>query len=59
MKNLFKEPSTWGGLGLLLTALRVFVPLPYQPVIDALTGAAGAAAVAMREKSGGDTNVRQ
>lgn len=53
MKNVMKEPSTWGGLGLLLTALRVFVPMQYQPVIDALTGAAGAAAVALREKNGG------
>lgn len=53
MKNVIKEPSTWGGLGLLLTALRVFVPLQYQPVMDALTGAAGTAAVALRERNGG------
>ncbi len=59
MKNVAKEPSTWGGIGVLLQAIRFFVPPAYQPIIDALSGAAGAAAVALRETGKGATNVGQ
>lgn len=48
---ILKEPSTWGGIGVVLQALRFFVPIQYQPVVDALSGAAGAAAVALRERA--------
>lgn len=50
---ILKEPSTWGGIGVLLQALRFFVPPVYQPIIDAISGVAGAAAVAMREQKVG------
>lgn len=50
LKRLF-EPSTWAGVGVILQTLKLVIPPVYHPVIDGLSGAAGAAAAVISEKT--------
>lgn len=53
MMKRFTEPSTWAGVAALLQVLSAFLPPQYQPIVTAITAAAGAGAVALREQTGG------
>ena len=43
-----KEPSTWGGLGTIFTALAA-IPSPASPFLVAAAGVCGGLAVMLRE----------
>lgn len=44
-----KEPSTWAGIGLILTAITPVLPLAYATPIGALIGVCGGIAYILRE----------
>ena len=44
-----KEPSTWAGIGLILTAITPVLPLVYATPIGALVGVCGGIAYILRE----------
>lgn len=46
----FSEPSTWAGFAAMAQALALFLPPQYQWIAHAITGAAGSAAIAIREQ---------
>ena len=50
-----KEPSTWAGIGLILTAITPVLPLAYATHIGALVGVCGGIAYNLRE---GKTNAK-
>ena len=44
-----KEPSTWAGIGLILTAIMPVLPLVYATPVGALVGVCGGIAYILRE----------
>jgi hypothetical protein len=44
-----KEPSTWAGIGLILTAITPVLPLAYATPVGALIGVCGGIAYILRE----------
>ena len=44
-----KEPSTWAGIGLILTAITPVLPLAYATPVGALVGVCGGIAYILRE----------
>lgn len=50
--NRLKEPSTWAGAAAIVGTVGAVVPPQYSWVVTLLSGLAGAAAVALREKAG-------
>ena len=47
-KKRFNEPSTWAGLGLILTSIAA-VPSPVTPFLVAAAGVCGGIAYILRE----------
>jgi len=47
-----KEPSTWAGIGLILSAIAPVLPLAYATPVGALIGVCGGIAYILREGKG-------
>lgn len=48
-KSRLKEPSTWAGFGLILSAIVPALPLVYATPVGALIGICGGIAYILRE----------
>ena len=49
-----KEPSTWAGIGLILSAIAPALPLVYATPVGALIGVCGGIAYILREGKKGE-----
>ena len=49
-----KEPSTWAGIGLILSAIAPVLPLVYATPVGALIGICGGIAYILREGKAGE-----